>query len=273
MKELTCEMCGSNNVIKQEGLFVCQICNTKYSVEEAKKIMFEGTVKIDHSDELNNLYTLARRARDNNKYGEMCEYYNQILLKDPNSWEANFYPVYYLLPSNLGLNAHSLQTKEAITHYMVNKANYLSNKINRLIEILEMVLNFIKDYSPEKQQEAIQEIFEYTMSIFEKFSNNLDILHQRANGVFSNKSDVPYYNCKRRIISFYNTFANILISNFDDTFSKYTTDIWKKLVFEYGKIIEIGNKIEIFNLINAVANNIKQFEPDYEIPNMLLQNI
>ena len=57
MKELVCEMCGSNDIVKQDGLFVCQTCNTKYSVEEARKMMFgetvevEGTVKIDHSSD------------------------------------------------------------------------------------------------------------------------------------------------------------------------------------------------------------------------------
>ena len=37
MKQLTCEMCGSTDLIKQDGVFVCQTCGCKYSVEEAKK--------------------------------------------------------------------------------------------------------------------------------------------------------------------------------------------------------------------------------------------
>lgn len=37
MKKLVCEMCGSSDLIKQDGLFVCQYCGAKYSVEEAKK--------------------------------------------------------------------------------------------------------------------------------------------------------------------------------------------------------------------------------------------
>lgn len=58
MKRLTCEMCGSTDLIKQDGVFVCQSCGCKYSVEEAKKMMVEGTVevtgtvKIDDSDKL-----------------------------------------------------------------------------------------------------------------------------------------------------------------------------------------------------------------------------
>ena len=38
MKQLTCEMCGSTDLLKQDGVFVCQTCGTKYSVEEAKKM-------------------------------------------------------------------------------------------------------------------------------------------------------------------------------------------------------------------------------------------
>ena len=52
-------MCGSTDLIKKDGIFECQSCGTKYSVEEAKKMMVEGTVdvsgssvKIDNSDKL-----------------------------------------------------------------------------------------------------------------------------------------------------------------------------------------------------------------------------
>ena len=56
MKAMVCEMCSSNDLVKQDGMFVCQHCGTQYSVEEAKKLMVEGVVKIDTSDELKNLY-------------------------------------------------------------------------------------------------------------------------------------------------------------------------------------------------------------------------
>ena len=72
MKALQCEMCGSQDLVKDGGFFVCQSCGTKYTVEEAKKMMVEGivdvkgTVKVDTSDELKNLYEIARRAKDTN---------------------------------------------------------------------------------------------------------------------------------------------------------------------------------------------------------------
>ena len=48
MKQLTCEMCGSTDLLKQDGVFVCQSCGCKYSVEEAKKMMPDN----EDSDEL-----------------------------------------------------------------------------------------------------------------------------------------------------------------------------------------------------------------------------
>lgn len=32
-------MCGSTDLIKQDGVFVCQSCGCKYSVEEAKRMI------------------------------------------------------------------------------------------------------------------------------------------------------------------------------------------------------------------------------------------
>ena len=68
MNALVCELCGSHDVIKQDGYFVCQQCGTKYTVEEAKKIIgadkSDETVKIDRSSETEKLLVLARRARE-----------------------------------------------------------------------------------------------------------------------------------------------------------------------------------------------------------------
>ena len=76
MKQLTCEMCGSTDLIKQDGVFVCQTCGCKYSVEEARKMMIEGTVevtgtvKVDNSDAIENYLKMARNALDANNNEE-----------------------------------------------------------------------------------------------------------------------------------------------------------------------------------------------------------
>ena len=141
MKRLACEMCGSTDLIKQDGVFVCQSCGCKYSVEEAKKMMIEGTVdvsgstvKVDTSDELANLYQIARRARDDNNSENAARYYDMILVKDPSSWEAAFYVVYF----------KALNCKIA---YIQSEAISVSN-------CEESVLKLIRDHVPESEQQA-----------------------------------------------------------------------------------------------------------------------
>jgi len=94
MKALTCEMCGSTNLIKEGGVFVCQSCGTKYSVEEAKKMMVEGTVdvkgtvKVDKSQDAKNLVQLAKDALDSVNGEEAYSYANRALETDPSNAEA-----------------------------------------------------------------------------------------------------------------------------------------------------------------------------------------
>lgn len=97
MKALVCEMCGSQELVKEGGMYVCQNCKTKYDPEEAKKLLVEvsGSVQIDNSKKLENLYKLARRAKQENNETDAANYYAQIALEDPDSWEAQFYKVYY----------------------------------------------------------------------------------------------------------------------------------------------------------------------------------
>ena len=56
MPIIKCEMCGSTDIIKQDGVFVCQSCGIKYSLEEAKKLMVEvsGTVEVKGSVKVEN---------------------------------------------------------------------------------------------------------------------------------------------------------------------------------------------------------------------------
>ena len=147
MKQLTCEMCGSTDLIKQDGIFVCQVCGTKYSLEEAKKMMVEGavdvsgsTVKVDTSGELANLYQVARRAKDDNNGENAAKYYDMILVKDPTSWEASFYVVYFKA--------------------MECKIAQIQSAGTSVANCIDSVLKLIKDNvdGKEEQVKAVQEV-------------------------------------------------------------------------------------------------------------------
>lgn len=96
MKQLTCEMCGSTDLIKQDGVFVCQTCGCKYSIEEARKMMVEGTVevtgtvKVDNSAAIENYLDMARNALDASNNKEADDYCNRIIEMDVTNWEAWF---------------------------------------------------------------------------------------------------------------------------------------------------------------------------------------
>lgn len=46
MNIINCEMCGSNRLIKTDGVYQCEFCGTKYTPEEAKKLIVSGTVEV-----------------------------------------------------------------------------------------------------------------------------------------------------------------------------------------------------------------------------------
>lgn len=100
MKALVCELCGGNDFAKQDGFFVCQHCGTKYSLEEAKKMMIEGTVevqgtvKIDNSELIKMNLANARRAKEKEDWEETEKYYNLVEQYDPSNIEAIFYSAY-----------------------------------------------------------------------------------------------------------------------------------------------------------------------------------
>lgn len=100
MNALKCEMCNSTDLVKQDGVFVCQSCGTKYSVEEAKKMMIDGTVevqgtvKVDNSSFVQKSLDNARRAKQKQDWEEVEKYYNLVEQNDPKNIEAIFYSAY-----------------------------------------------------------------------------------------------------------------------------------------------------------------------------------
>ena len=88
MKQLVCEMCGSTDLIKQDGVFVCQTCGCKYSVEEAKKMMVEGTVRVDNTHMISNYLEMAQSARDAGNNAEAETYCNKVIEIEPGNYQA-----------------------------------------------------------------------------------------------------------------------------------------------------------------------------------------
>lgn len=153
MKALTCEMCGSTEIVRKDGLYVCQACGTKYSVEDAKKMMMEGTVKIDgpvkidESESLSNLRTLAQRASEAKDWDRAYQYYEKILLMEPNDFDAyhstQFYRAFLVNQQNLfaELSSRLFVFKNAIpTLNKLLKANFEGqNVVQKAVSVWDPV--------------------------------------------------------------------------------------------------------------------------------------
>lgn len=103
MKAIVCEMCGSNDVLKDGDFYVCQVCGTKYTPENARKLMVEvegkvdvsgSSVKVDTTDSVKRALENARRAKQKEDWEETEKYYDLVERDDPSNIEAIFYSAY-----------------------------------------------------------------------------------------------------------------------------------------------------------------------------------
>ncbi len=88
MKALVCEMCGSHDLIKKDGVYVCESCGTKYSTEEARKLLIEATVVVDDSKRVENYLELARQARKAGNNDSAEDYCNKAIESKGDCYEA-----------------------------------------------------------------------------------------------------------------------------------------------------------------------------------------
>lgn len=254
MKALVCEMCGSGELLKQDGVFVCQHCGTKYSVEEAKKMMFEGTVnvqgtvKVDSSDELKNLYEIARRAKRANNSENAEKYYSMILIKDPSSWEANFYTVYY----------QAMQCKIA----EIPTASY--NIINCIPNVVTLL---VQSTSNQKQQEsALTEIFvkcqEISVMLYKGVWQGYEPNGHQNNPLYFRDKSKP-------VISIITTLAKCIeiLYEKNNKFENILLETWKYEVTL--RVSQLTNYIytkEDDELIQATISKIRDKDFSYQPP-------
>ena len=259
MKQLTCEMCGSTDLIKQDGLYVCQSCGVKYSVEEAKKMMIEGTVKIDNSEKLNNLYTLARQAKESNDDENAVKYYDLIKQEDPSSWEASFYNVYF----------RATQTR---IMYIQSAANSINN-------CLEIVFNLIKN-SAESNVEKKAHVLEVASRVenicklLEKSAKSTFVdLFNNAFGQFSGSGDrVTEYTIEYGERALASADAMITCGNYierdyrsDNELMKKACVLWKSAVNIWKNCYAIydNHAVSYAKMKNSTVAKIKKYDNKY----------
>lgn len=257
MKKLVCEMCGGTDLIKDGGVFVCQTCGCKYTIEEAKKMMVEGTVdvsgstvKVDTSDELANLYQIARRAKDDNNSENAAKYYDLILIKDPFSWEAAFYVVYF-------------KAMECKIAQIRSAAISVSN-------CEDSVLSLVRDHVPEDEQEsAVKEIMIRSALIANILESGAKNYYDNISQDIKSKYTQEYldnacaardiaYNCGTQIEKIFGGKPNI---------AKLAAEAWKAGIAIHNKLLPLFNDIQSNkNVILSYAKKIEKYDPTFARP-------
>lgn len=255
MKVLTCEICESTDLIKINNVFVCQSCGAKYSLEEAKKIMLDGATEIvgvehvDTSLELRNLYEVARRAKENNNSENALKYYDMILIKDPSSWEANFYVVYF--------------------RAMLCKIFEIQSAAFSIINSIDSTLNLVKNKLPNtgQQNQAISEIYIQLISISEMLYNGAESHYNNIDSSIKLNYIQEYVNNVSASTDIMYVFGNSLISIFGDTYGAIASESWKKGIFMHnGYIKSLQDKESNKNIILQYVEKIKKYDFNYQPP-------
>lgn len=236
-------------------MFICQSCNTKYTLEEAKKIMLDGAIEVvgvvhvDTTSELRNLYEIARRATDNNNNENALKYYDMILVKDPSSWEANFYSIYF--------KAMSCKIAEIQTAAM------------SVCNCIESVLNLVKKNvtNAEEQQQVIIEIGLRVAVISE-------MLYDASTNYYNDIDSSIRHNYIQEYV--YNVFTSTnimyilgdrLVDIFGDTYGGAASESWKRgITLHNGYMKSLQDKESNKNIILQYAQKIKKYDANYQTP-------
>lgn len=258
MKPLTCEMCGSTNLLKQDGVFVCQSCGTKYSVEEAKKMMVEGTVsvegtvKIDTSSELKNLYQIARRAKESNNSENAQKYYDMILVKDPNSWEASFYVGYF----------SAMQCK-------IGEISLAAQKVS---DSYPAVVALIKaNLSDDEQNNAIAEISNKIQELGNMLFNAAYSSYKDIDGTVRGQFSPEYMNHSFCAANMMLLWGDQLSGINSDKYKDTIVSLWSNGVDCMGialkGALDADSMAALKTMADTYENKISEINPDYQKKN------
>ncbi|MBQ7119185.1 MAG: hypothetical protein IJO09_03135 [Oscillospiraceae bacterium] len=249
MKQLTCEMCGGTDLIKQDGAFVCQNCGMKYSVEEAKKMMIEGTVdvqgtvKVDNSAFVERYLQNARRAKQKEDWPETEKYYNMVEQNDPTNIEAIFYSAFARIKSAL-LEAETAEKRRGVFNILTKSVSVIDDNFDNTNEEHHKLLSEIMDDIKGLKRGTIVPTTHLQEYVTKNGYGNI----VGRNQIVENDSLYTTYNMIDKVFEAYmESLANIIV--------EHSPESTKKLFMEYVK--EIPTYSEIHEKVAAHIDGYK----------------
>ncbi len=142
MKAIKCELCGSNQLIKKDGYYQCEHCCTKYTLEEAKKLIVSGTVEVVDGENKK-----AKLKKDINTYIQINNFvkaikimteYTDIFPEDPDGYKMklDFICDHGCCPSFCHLTEKHFINDGAMVRSILYDSEYIFKEFNYNLDIL-----------------------------------------------------------------------------------------------------------------------------------------
>ncbi len=254
-RAIVCEMCNGRDIMKADGFYVCQNCGTKYSVEEARKLMVQvqGTVKVDKTAELNNAITLARRAQHDKNYVNAQKYYEQILLSNPDNWEANFFSILYAAMNS----SNTVESAAAVSGSLETSLTMMKNSVDPKYygDILSWVFNELQPLSQKLYKQADKEFY----SACNDSRSGGHASYASIGALCSRLKDASeIFDAGVKILHYY---GNCVWNLFDEQYRGYAVSAYKNCVQMYNNIHDApGQKYINEKLYNQLLPIVRSYK-------------
>lgn len=269
MKQIVCEVCGSNDLVKEDGCFICQYCGAKYSPEEAKRLIVEvngkvdvsgSKVTVDNTSFVERSLENARRAKAKEDWEECEKYYNMVEQYEPTNIEAIFY-------SSYGKARMALVDSDRFKREQ--KIKVLKNSIS--------VIDDNYDSSPKKYEEnkaLIQNINADLLSMM----NSSFVMNTVNNGNYtSNDSSYTFDMFIELSLGMIESIEHIIGVITD---KKKTIYLWQILRQQYSYIYSIYRRASYkyrqrsrwLDAIANIDNQLYRLDPYYHAPSLKSNN-
>lgn len=248
MKKIVCEMCGSNDFRKQEGEYICQHCGTRYSTEEAQKLLIE----YDETKQIEKLLVVARRAKAENNYEDAYQRYSQVQDKSPENWEAVFYTAYC-----------------KAMDCTIGQIKLATSSMEKHMETITQVLLNIKEI--EERQNAINSILLDTKLMCEFYRLVSREEYKKRGGASSSlESRQRYVDEIKEVGILYGT-CGIYIGGVDgESGSKHTdlvVDIFKSAIDCFSEVSPLTTD-GLQGTADMIGEKIKKYDSSYQTPSL-----
>lgn len=142
MQAIKCELCGSNQLIKENGYYQCEHCGTKYTLEEAKKLIVSGTIEVVDGENKK-----AKLKKDINTYIQINNFvkaiklmteYTDIFPEDPDGYKMklDFICDHGCCPSFCHLTEKHFINDGQMVRNILYSSKYIFKEFNYNLDIL-----------------------------------------------------------------------------------------------------------------------------------------